>query len=53
MTANYSRIPVEKAANFAHYAFIQYGKMKTFFKRTRDLKKHFSKLSFDKVMIYC
>ena len=33
-----------------YYAFIQYG---NFFELTRDLKKHFSKLNFDKCMIYC
>ena len=47
---NSSRIPVEKATNFVYYAFIQYV---NFFELTRDLKKHFSKLSFDKHMIYC
>ena len=47
---NSSRIPVKKATNFVYYAFIQYG---NFFELTRDLKKHFSKLNFDKCMIYC
>ena len=39
----------KKATNFVFYAFLLYG---NFFELTRDLKKHFCKLNFDKSMIY-